>query len=62
MTTDHHPRWIRSSYSGGQGQCVEVAVRPSAPAAVLVRDSKHGDTGPVLTLSTRAFATFTTTA
>ena len=30
-------RWVKSSYSGSNGDCVEVASRP---AAVLVRDSK----------------------
>ena len=31
--------WRKSSYSGDQGNCVEVG---NAPAAVLVRDTKQG--------------------
>lgn len=47
--------WRKSSYSGSEGgACVEVAV---APAAVHVRDSKDAD-GPVLTVSTGAWAAF----
>ncbi len=36
--------WVTSSYSSGEGQCVEVAALPEAVAA---RDSKNR-TGPVL--------------
>ena len=39
-------RWRKSSYSIGNGACVEVAV----PGAVLVRDSKDPD-GPVLSVT-----------
>ncbi|HEU5469033.1 MAG TPA: DUF397 domain-containing protein [Actinophytocola sp.] len=39
--------WRTSSFSGGNGACVEVS---SAPAALLVRDSKNPD-GPVLAFS-----------
>jgi hypothetical protein len=39
--------WRKSSYSGQQGDCVEVA---SFGASVLVRDSKDTD-GPVLSFS-----------
>lgn len=35
-------RWITSSYSGDQGNCVELAQRPDA---TLVRDTKSRDTG-----------------
>ncbi|MER8042528.1 DUF397 domain-containing protein [Streptomyces sp. NPDC094032] len=48
--------WIKSSYSGNDGgDCLEVA--PGFPGLVPVRDSK-APTGPVLALSTSAWATF----
>ncbi|MFI7505036.1 DUF397 domain-containing protein [Streptomyces sp. NPDC049687] len=47
--------WIRSSYSTDEGpDCVEVA---SAPARILVRDSKHPQ-GPRLTLAPTAWTAF----
>ncbi|HEY1968316.1 MAG TPA: DUF397 domain-containing protein [Pseudonocardia sp.] len=39
-------RWFKSSRSGGNDTCVEVAFRPDGP--VCLRDSKSGDVGPVL--------------
>jgi hypothetical protein len=39
--------WRVSSYSGGQGNCVEVAI---APAGVLLRDTKDRS-GGVLSVS-----------
>ena len=41
MTDSGPPRagWRKSSYSGGDGDCVEVA--HDLPAAVAVRDSKN---------------------
>jgi hypothetical protein len=39
--------WQKSSHSGQQGDCVEVA---SAGTGILVRDSKDAD-GPVLSFS-----------
>ncbi len=48
--------WSKSSHSASEGDaCVEVA---SAPATVLVRDSKVPD-GPNLTLTPAAWAAFT---
>lgn len=45
MTPDlTHARWRKSSYSSGEGQCLEVAELPSAVAA---RDSKDPQ-GPAL--------------
>ncbi|MFD8224409.1 DUF397 domain-containing protein [Streptomyces massasporeus] len=47
--------WIKSSYSTDEGpDCVEVA---TAPAQILVRDSKNPD-GPLLALAPTAWATF----
>ncbi|MBZ6114428.1 MULTISPECIES: DUF397 domain-containing protein [Streptomyces] len=46
--------WLKSSYSGGEGnECVEVAAQSSC---VGVRDSKS--TGAILTFSADAFTTF----
>lgn len=51
-------QWRKSSYSGDQGgNCVEVA-ELSRHAAVAVRDSKNPADGPVLTLTSGAFASF----
>jgi hypothetical protein len=47
------PVWFRSSYCI-TGTCVEVAFAGIA----LVRDSKHGDTGPVLRFSLDAWQEF----
>ena len=46
--------WRKSSRSNGQGQCVEIAL---APTAVAVRDSKH-PTGAVLTFTPAEWAAF----
>lgn len=47
--------WFKSSYSGGQTDCVEVAWLPAG--AVGVRDSKN-PTGPALTFTTAEWTTF----
>jgi hypothetical protein len=49
------PAWRASSYSGGQGNCVEVA--GNIPGLVPVRDSKR-PAGPVLAFSRTAWAAF----
>lgn len=63
--------WQTSSYSAGEGNCVEVGWRTSsysgsgsdcvevaaAPDVVLVRDSKDRD-GPALTVPTPAWQAF----
>lgn len=41
----HEAVWRKSSRSGGQGNCVEVAT--NLPQVVAVRDSKHRE-GPAL--------------
>ncbi|GLX21161.1 DUF397 domain-containing protein [Streptomyces lavendulae] len=54
MSTE--PTWIKSSYSGSDGDaCVEVA---ATPATVHVRDSKVED-GPVLDLGPASWAALT---
>jgi hypothetical protein len=47
--------WHKSSYSGAQNNCVEVAALPGGSLAV--RDSKHEDS-PVLTFSRAEWAEF----
>ncbi|MEU5401016.1 DUF397 domain-containing protein [Streptomyces sp. NPDC005963] len=48
--------WIKSSYSGNDGgQCIEVAPAYAPSGVVPVRDSKR-PSGPVLMVSTDAFA------
>ncbi|MER7397122.1 DUF397 domain-containing protein [Streptomyces sp. NPDC000151] len=49
--------WTKSSYSGGNGACVEIAVPTTE--AIAVRDSKNPD-GPRLTFDTAAWSTFVT--
>jgi Domain of unknown function (DUF397) len=66
--------WRKSSYSGGNGNCVEIGWRKSSysagngncveigwpePAGVAVRDSKH-PTGPTLAFPTLTWHTFLT--
>ncbi|MEE6266913.1 DUF397 domain-containing protein [Streptomyces sp. VTCC 41912] len=45
----------KSSYSGSQGECVEVA--RNVPGAAAVRDSKNA-AGPQMTASAAAWASF----
>ncbi|MCQ0023254.1 DUF397 domain-containing protein [Streptomyces somaliensis DSM 40738] len=48
-------RWVKSTYSGGEGQCVEWAPgHARATGEFLVRDSKNPD-GPRLALGRHAF-------
>lgn len=47
--------WRKSSYSGGSGNCVEVA--GNLPAAVGVRDSKNPD-GHALVVTAQAWQAF----
>jgi hypothetical protein len=48
--------WRTSSYSGGQGNCVEVADHDNR---VMVRDTKENSAGPVLRFTPAAWRTFT---
>ncbi|MEV7391289.1 MULTISPECIES: DUF397 domain-containing protein [unclassified Streptomyces] len=51
--------WFKSSYSsGGDGDCLEVATRPTT---IHIRDSKNPQ-GPQLTLSPTTWANFLTYA
>lgn len=52
-----NPRWRKSSYSGNGGaDCVEAG---SAPGAVLIRDTKDRERGPVLRVAPGAWTRFT---
>ncbi len=55
MTTMKH-QWRKSSYSASQNGCVEIRLTMSP--TVGVRDSKLGETSPVLTFSRKSFAAF----
>jgi Domain of unknown function (DUF397) len=50
-----HSTWRTSSYSGTQGNCVEVAATPDT---MTIRDSKNR-TGPALTFETTDWINFT---
>jgi hypothetical protein len=55
-TTPVPLRWVKSSYSGNGGACVEWApARAATTGIVPVRDSKRPD-GPALMVSRSAFA------
>ncbi|MGW4372916.1 MULTISPECIES: DUF397 domain-containing protein [Streptomyces] len=50
------PRWAKSTYSAGEGQCIEWAPEHAAlTGEVLVRDSKIPH-APYLTLTPASFA------
>ncbi|MFE7464558.1 DUF397 domain-containing protein [Streptomyces sp. NPDC057499] len=58
MTDSSSPLWLKSSYSGNGGSCVEWSpAQASATGIVPVRDSKNPG-GPVLHTSSAAFASF----
>lgn len=48
--------WQKSSRSGSQGNCVEVAA--NLPGVIAIRDSKDPD-GPLLTFTPAQWAAFT---
>lgn len=67
------PSWRKSTFSGGGGNCVEVAnpwrkstrsenscVEVAGNTAVMVRDTKLGDASPVLTIAPGAWKAFVT--
>lgn len=47
--------WVKSSYSGGQGECLELA--HDVPALAPVRDSKD-PSGPVIPFGRAAWGAF----
>ncbi|MEW1674891.1 DUF397 domain-containing protein [Streptomyces noursei] len=49
--------WFKSSFSGEQGACVEVADARARSSAVFIRDSKDQD-GEVLSFGPEAFTAF----
>ncbi|WP_078624302.1 DUF397 domain-containing protein [Streptomyces monomycini] len=49
--------WRKSTYSGGQGECLEIADGLPTRSPVLVRDSKRPD-GPYLLFSALAWGAF----
>ena len=51
-------KWIKSSYSASQGECVEIAILPNG---IAVRDSKDPD-GPVLRFTRDEWRAFLTRA
>jgi hypothetical protein len=51
------PRWRKASYSGNGGaDCVETG---NVPGAVLIRDTKDREHGPVLHVNPEAWHAFT---
>ncbi|MER8100100.1 MULTISPECIES: DUF397 domain-containing protein [unclassified Kitasatospora] len=58
-TSEHGTRWRKSSHSGGNGACVEIAT--PATGAVAVRDSKDPQ-GPQLRFSAEAWTAFASAA
>jgi hypothetical protein len=48
--------WIKSSYSSGTGNCVEIGTLPDG--GVAVRDSKDQGAGPVLGFTREEWAAF----
>ncbi|MET8060091.1 DUF397 domain-containing protein [Streptomyces microflavus] len=59
MTTETTTQqWVKSSYSGNGGSCVEWAPRTASTTGIVpVRDSKN-TTGPVLSIPAAAFSAF----
>ncbi|MEU3959332.1 DUF397 domain-containing protein [Streptomyces buecherae] len=52
------PVWVKSTYSAGEGQCVEWAPHTAAATGVVpVRDSKDPQ-GPTLTFEPSAWSAF----
>ena len=52
----HHFEFTKSTYSSGNGECVEVA--RNVPGTIAVRDSKDVD-GAIIRLTPTSWATFT---
>jgi hypothetical protein len=57
MTNEAVSGWRVASYTGGQGNCVEVG--RSATTTIAVRDTKNREGGPVLGFDASVWRTFT---
>jgi hypothetical protein len=51
--------WTKSSRSLNNGACVEVRKDAEVPAEILVRDSKLGNSSPVLCFTPTSWTAFT---
>jgi hypothetical protein len=57
MTSEAVSDWRAASYTGGQGNCVEVG--GAATTTIAVRDTKNREDGPVLGFDALAWRAFT---
>ncbi|MFJ2259707.1 DUF397 domain-containing protein [Streptomyces sp. NPDC087844] len=56
MSTDL--RWFKSSYSGNQGECLEIAITAATPLPTIhIRDSKT-PAAPTLTVAPATWSAF----
>jgi Domain of unknown function (DUF397) len=56
MTSEAVTDWRVASYTGGQGNCVEVG---RSATTIAVRDTKNTEDGPVLGFDTSTWRAFT---
>ena len=56
MSKDVASGWRVATYTGGEGNCVEVG---RSATAIAVRDTKDGEDGPVLGFDPSAWRVFT---
>jgi hypothetical protein len=56
MTNEAVPDWRVASYTGGQGNCVEVG---RTATTIAVRDTKNREDGPVLGFDALTWRAFT---
>lgn len=50
------PNWHKSTYSGDNDNCIEVA--DNSADAIRVRDTKHNERGPILAFGAPAWSAF----
>jgi Domain of unknown function (DUF397) len=55
MSNEEASGWRVATYTGGQGNCVEVG---ALTTMIAVRDTKNGEAGPVLSFGPRAWRVF----